>query len=62
MNNKPMLLNLTKLSKTLGLNRNSIYRLLHSEQLPKAVYINNRRYWLLRDIELWLEKLKGKYR
>ena len=55
-----LLLSLTDLSRALGLGREAVYKLLHSEQLPKNLVLNNRRYWLRKDIEGWLENLKGK--
>lgn len=55
-----MLVSLSKLSRMLGLGRVALYRLLHREQLPKAVVLNGRRYWLSKDIENWLELLKEK--
>ena len=56
--NNPALINLTTLAKILGIGRTTAYDWLHSEQLPPAAkIINKRRYWTSSQIDNFL---KGK--
>lgn len=49
------LLNVTSLAKYLGVGRTTVYEWLHSEQLPPAIkIINKRRYWTKQQIENFL--------
>lgn len=51
------LLSLTKLAKTLGIGRTTLYEWLHSEQLPPAAkIINSRRYWTRQQVEDFLQQ------
>jgi len=59
-NPEKLLMSLSNLSYELGLGRTALYKLLNSEQLPKAIFLNGRRYWLRKEILIWLESLKKK--
>lgn len=49
------LINLTRLARMLGIGRTTLYDWLHSEQLPPAAkVINKRRYWTRQQIEAFL--------
>lgn len=51
----PALLNISALSRYLGIGRTTVYEWLYSEQLPPAAkIINNRRYWTKKQIENFL--------
>lgn len=51
----PALLNISALSRYLGVGRTTLYDWLHSEQLPPAAkIINKRRYWTKQQIEKFL--------
>ncbi len=54
------LINLSRLSKILGVGRTTTYQWLHSEALPKAAkVINGRRYWTRNQIEAFLQGQPG---
>jgi predicted DNA-binding transcriptional regulator AlpA len=53
----PALLNISALSRYLGVGRTTTYEWLYSEQLPPAAkIINKRRYWTRKQIEIFLDK------
>ena len=53
----PALMNITTLSKYLGIGRTCCYDWLHTQQLPPAAkIINGRRYWTIHQIEQFLEE------
>jgi predicted DNA-binding transcriptional regulator AlpA len=57
--NNPQLISLTSLARLLGIGRTTLYDWLHSEQLPPAAkIINKRRYWLRSQIFDFLQEKK----
>ncbi len=54
---EPALYNVTDLARFLGVGRTALYDWIHSEQLPPAAkIINRRRYWTKQQIEIFLGK------
>ena len=57
LNIEPALLNISTLARYLGVGRTALYDWLHSEQLPPAAkIINRRRYWTKMQIDKFLQK------
>lgn len=53
--NNAQLINITALSKLLGIDRSTVYQWLNSEELPRpAKLIHRRRYWTAEQINIFL--------